>query len=233
VGRAALGVITQFFLNMEIERYTLATGETALIGFNRLWRHSGLVLVLMVGFANLWPGWAMSAATLTTYVFGGDARLVAVVALMVIGASLTLAPVVYVALERLIFVKVAAVFTLVALAAAMVIDGETWRALPAGLAAGHVPGHLGFAMLSGRGRLCRRGRWTELVSEQLDSRQRLRHGSVYVTPGEPSEGRRAGHALCLRIRLRAHRRQPRALAPMVATGQRRAGAELRAGDDHD
>jgi hypothetical protein len=36
---AVLGVATQFFLNMEIERYTLATGETALTGFNRLWRH--------------------------------------------------------------------------------------------------------------------------------------------------------------------------------------------------
>ena len=29
---AVLGVVTQFFLNMEIERYTLATGETALTG---------------------------------------------------------------------------------------------------------------------------------------------------------------------------------------------------------
>jgi hypothetical protein len=29
---------------MEIERYTLATGETAVTGFNRLWRHWGLLL---------------------------------------------------------------------------------------------------------------------------------------------------------------------------------------------
>ena len=34
-----LGVITQFFLNMEIERYTLATGESAITGFCRLSRH--------------------------------------------------------------------------------------------------------------------------------------------------------------------------------------------------
>ncbi len=39
---ALVGVLTQFFLNMEIERYTLATGETAVTGFNRLWRHWGL-----------------------------------------------------------------------------------------------------------------------------------------------------------------------------------------------
>jgi hypothetical protein len=30
---AVLGVVTQFFINMEIERYTLATGETALTGY--------------------------------------------------------------------------------------------------------------------------------------------------------------------------------------------------------
>ena len=42
---AAVGIVTQWFLNMEIERYTLATGETALTGFSRLWKHWGLVFV--------------------------------------------------------------------------------------------------------------------------------------------------------------------------------------------
>lgn len=30
---AILGLVTQYFVNMEIERYTLATGETAITGF--------------------------------------------------------------------------------------------------------------------------------------------------------------------------------------------------------
>ena len=30
--------MTQFFINMEVERYTLATGETAITGFQRPWR---------------------------------------------------------------------------------------------------------------------------------------------------------------------------------------------------
>ena len=38
---AVLGVVNQFFINMEIERYTLATGETALTGFSRYWRTGG------------------------------------------------------------------------------------------------------------------------------------------------------------------------------------------------
>jgi hypothetical protein len=35
-------VLTQFFINMEIERYTLATGETAITGFSRFWKPWGL-----------------------------------------------------------------------------------------------------------------------------------------------------------------------------------------------
>ena len=57
VWAALVGLLTQFVLNMEIERYTLATGETALTGFSRYWRHWGLVFAVLTYFANLWPGW--------------------------------------------------------------------------------------------------------------------------------------------------------------------------------
>jgi hypothetical protein len=146
---AVVGVGTQLFLNMEIERYTLATGETALTGFNRVWKHWGMVLAIMVYFANLWPGWALSSATLVTYLFGGgSAPVIAVIGLLVIGAALTLAPIVYVALERLIFLKVAAVSFLVLLAIIFAISKESWAALPAGVASfGHFPTELGFALL--------------------------------------------------------------------------------------
>jgi hypothetical protein len=146
---AILGVGTQLFLNMEIERYTLATGETALTGFSRVWKHWGLVLAIMVYFANVWPGWAISSATLLTYLFGGgSAPIIAVAGLLIIGAGLTLAPIVYVALERMIFVKVAAVGVLVALAVVFAISKESWQALPASAASiGHFPTELGFALL--------------------------------------------------------------------------------------
>src|SRR5215213_7292773 len=72
VWAAFVGLATQYFLNMEIERYTLATGETALTGFSRYWRHWGLVFAIMAYFANLWPGWATSSATLITYLVGGN-----------------------------------------------------------------------------------------------------------------------------------------------------------------
>ena len=147
---ALIGVVTQFFLNMEIERYTLATGETAVTGFNRFWRHWGLVFAVLGYLGNLWPGWAISSATLASYLFGGNPTVIAVVSLLVIGISLTLAPVVYVALERLIFVKVAAVLVLVVLGIVFAIEPQSWRALPEGFTSiGTLPSGLSVALIFG------------------------------------------------------------------------------------
>src|SRR5918999_1798235 len=147
---ALVGVVTQFFLNMEVERYTLATGETAVTGFNRFWKHWGLVFAVLVYFANLWPGWAISAATLASYLFGGEAPIIGIGMLLVIGFSLTFAPVIYVALERLIFVKVAAVLILAIIGMSVAIEPETWRALPVGfLSFGRIPEGLSIAIIFG------------------------------------------------------------------------------------
>jgi hypothetical protein len=43
---AAVGFTMQFFLNIEIERYTLATGETAVAGFTRFWKPWGMIFIL-------------------------------------------------------------------------------------------------------------------------------------------------------------------------------------------
>jgi hypothetical protein len=150
VWAAMVGLITQFFLNMEIERYTLATGETALTGFSRYWRHWGAVFALLTYFANLWPGWATSSATLTSYLIGGDPTWIAIGMLVVIGLILTLAPVVYVALERAQMVKVVAVLTLFAVAAVVAIGASAWSDLPQVVTQPRIPAaELGFALLLG------------------------------------------------------------------------------------
>src|SRR3712207_1243287 len=126
VWAAMVGLLTQFILNMEIERYTLATGETALTGFSRYWRHWGLVFAIMTYFANLWPGWATSSATLVSYLFGGTPRWIAIAMLISIGLILTLAPVVYVVLEKAQMLKVAAVVLLFVVAAIFAIGADAW-----------------------------------------------------------------------------------------------------------
>ncbi len=114
---AIVGILVQFFINMEIERYTLATGQTAITGFRRLWKPWALILVLMALFATLWPGWATSAATVTTFlVGGGDPNVIAIAALLAIGAALTASPVVYQTVERLEFLKIGALLIFIVIA---------------------------------------------------------------------------------------------------------------------
>jgi hypothetical protein len=150
VWAALVGLVTQFFLNMEIERYTLATGETALTGFSRFWRHWGLVFAILAVFANLWPGWASSSATLVTYLWGGEVRWITLGLLLAIGLILTLAPVVYVALERAEMLKVAAVLVLVVVGAFAAITAEAWGDVPKIITEASIPAEeLGFALLLG------------------------------------------------------------------------------------
>ncbi|MCU1626621.1 MAG: hypothetical protein JWP64_1570 [Pseudonocardia sp.] len=149
VWAALLGLITQYFLNMEIERYTLATGETAVTGFSRLWKHWGLVFAILAYFANIWPAWATSSATLVTYAFGGNAAVIAVVILVVVGLILTLAPIVYNALEKAQMVKVAAIVLLIVVGALVAI-GPAWADTPQIVTRPGFPvAELGFALLMG------------------------------------------------------------------------------------
>jgi hypothetical protein len=150
VWAALVGLLTQYVLNMEIERYALATGETALTGFSRFWRHWGLVFAILTYFANLWPGWVTSSATLVTYMFGGQARWIAIGMLVAVGLILTLAPVVYVALEKAQMLKVAAVVVLFVVGAVFAIGAPTWQALPQIVTGASIPAaELGFATLLG------------------------------------------------------------------------------------
>src|SRR4029453_13059043 len=149
VWAAIVGLITQYFLNMEIERYTLATGETALTGFSRYWRHWGLVFAILTYFANLWPGWVTSSATLITYLFGGERRWIAIGMLIAIGLILTLAPVVYVALEKAQMLKVAAVLTLFIVGAILAVGASAWADAPKIITQPRIPTELGFALLLG------------------------------------------------------------------------------------
>ena len=148
---AVLGVTMQFFVNMEIERYTLATGQTAITGFSRLWKPWGLILVLLALLATSWPGWATSAATITTFAFGGgDPVVIAVATLLAIGATLTSSPVVYQTVERLEFLKIGAllVFILIALFAA--ISSTAYRDTTETVTSfGAFPGEVDLAILVG------------------------------------------------------------------------------------
>jgi uncharacterized protein YjeT (DUF2065 family) len=132
---AVLGITVQYFLNMEIERYTLATGETAIAGFVRFWKPWGVLFCVFAIVPNMWPGWATSGVTILTFLLGGgNVPLITIGVLVLAGVALTVSPVVYQTLERAQFFKVA--LTLVFLVAAIVaaISPEAWADLPTAVA---------------------------------------------------------------------------------------------------
>jgi hypothetical protein len=117
----------QFVINMEIERYTLATGQTVVAGFSRWWKGWGILICLAGAFQYVWPGWATSGSTVLTYLFGGgDPVWITVAVLVAIGALLTLSKVVYKTVERVETVKVVLTLFFLAVVVVFVISLSTW-----------------------------------------------------------------------------------------------------------
>ncbi|MDP1797646.1 MAG: Nramp family divalent metal transporter [Planctomycetaceae bacterium] len=141
---ALLGMITQFFVNMEIERWTLATGESALAGFSRLsWHWSWIFLILnIVPWA--WPGWGTGAAQMGSWLIFGPVETIAdghtnygayyvqplaIALLLLCGVVLTSGPVVYNTVERMQTFLVGLILVLVAIIAVATVRWDAFAAL--------------------------------------------------------------------------------------------------------
>jgi hypothetical protein len=150
---AFVGLVTQFFINMEVERYTLATGETAVTGFQRLWKPLGLVMVACAIVPNMWPAWATSGATALLFALGGNedsARWIAIPAMLLIGVALSASPVVFQTLEKAEFVKVALVVVFLVVALVAAVTAESYADLDqVATSFGTFPGELEVAVLLG------------------------------------------------------------------------------------
>ena len=133
-----IGVLTQYFLNMEIERYTLATGETAVTGFTRLWKPWGLLFILMTVIPWAWPGWASGGTTTLSFAFGFSEDAVPYITigvLVLIGIVLTVSPVVYQTVEKIQFFMVALIVLFILYAMFFLLGGKGYAALGRGFLA--------------------------------------------------------------------------------------------------
>ncbi|PXY22163.1 Nramp family divalent metal transporter [Prauserella muralis] len=130
---AIVGFGIQFFLNMEIERYTLATGESAITGFARFWKPWWWLFIVFALLQNFWPGWATGAATTVSFALGlgEDAPVVpiTIAALVAIGITLTLSPVVYQWVEKIQGVLVALIMVFVIVAIPVATTPDAWGSL--------------------------------------------------------------------------------------------------------
>ncbi len=139
---AAFGFFMQYVLNMEIERYTLATGETAVTGFTRYWKPWGIIFVLGAILPNAFPGWASGGATMINYmglIGEGAIPIVASIVLVATALALTLSPVVYQALEKIQMVLVGIIMLFLVVGVFVATKLGAWASVVT-QAPGSVPG---------------------------------------------------------------------------------------------
>jgi hypothetical protein len=114
---AVLGVTLQFFINMEIERYTLARGESVFVGFARYFNKLPYWFILSTFLAWIWPGIIATSARLLGEVLGFENyNLLGILLLIIIGVILTIGSNLYKTVEKistiLIAISVPAIFLL-------------------------------------------------------------------------------------------------------------------------
>lgn len=99
---AVLGITFQFFINMEIERYALATGESIFVGLARKFGAFApywFILTTLVPW--MWPGIAASSAKLITTALGVNySGLAGIALLLFLGLLYSLGHVVYKTQEK-------------------------------------------------------------------------------------------------------------------------------------
>jgi hypothetical protein len=205
-----VGVTIQFFLNMEIERFSLATGESAVVGFMRLSRRFGPVFLVCGTVPWIWPGWATGGATLLSWQLGVPVTATAVAGLVVCGLILSVGPVVYRTMEAIQLALVAGIFVGLVVLAAILVRGPTVTALvegafrfgsvPEGI---HLPlllGALAFAGAGGSVNLAQSnyvkdkgygmGRWIGRITSPFTGREEAASDVGVVFEGSPANLRR-------------------------------------------
>lgn len=131
---AVLGITFQFFINMEIERYSLVRGESIFVGFARKFAFLPFWFILSTFAGFVWPGIIAAGATFIGTALGlENTQFLAIGLLILMGLILTLGPVIYKTVEKfstiLILVGVPAIFLLVLYLA----KANDWVALSKGL----------------------------------------------------------------------------------------------------
>ncbi|MBI1923798.1 Nramp family divalent metal transporter [Candidatus Poribacteria bacterium] len=138
VWAAVVGVFLQLWVNFEIGRWTIATGETVYTGYSRVWRGFAPLFILLTLLGWLAPGWgrasglALKALLVGPTGWGSDTFWTvitfAAVALLLFGPKL-----IYHSVERTIELLVAIIAIGLIMVMFAVGSADIWRELGAGI----------------------------------------------------------------------------------------------------
>lgn len=132
---AALGITLQFFLNMEVERYTLAKGESVFVGMARTFSwFSPIWFFVSTLIPWMWPGIIATAGLVLAELFGWEnPTTVTTVLLICLGLLLSTGKTVYQRLEQWQKFSIVIGAPFVVILTLMIAGPGDWQALGAGL----------------------------------------------------------------------------------------------------
>ena len=138
VWAACVGIFLQLWINFEVGRWTVATGETVYTGYSRVWRGFAPVFILLTIFSWIAPGWgrasglALKALLVGPHGWGSDTFWTVItfagVALILFGPKL-----IYQSVERSIELLVVLVTIGLIVVAYAVGSAQTWASLGRGV----------------------------------------------------------------------------------------------------
>lgn len=148
---AMLGISFQYFINQEVARHTLATGESFFTASSRVFKWSAMFWLASAVLLYIWPGWAGAIGTTLTELFGmGNYLIWAWIALGLILLLTFSGKVAYVILERSLKITVPAFFLMLVIISFFNLD---WPTIKLGLAGlmnfGNVPATVDINVLLG------------------------------------------------------------------------------------
>ncbi len=144
VWAAVLGVFLQLWINFEVGRWTIATGETVYTGYSRIWRGFAPLFILLTVVGWIAPGWARaSGLALKALLIGpggwGSDTFWTVVTFAAVALILFGPKMVYKSVERTVELLVAIVTIGLILVVIAVGSLDKWKQLGDGiLNVGHV-----------------------------------------------------------------------------------------------
>jgi len=133
---AVIGLTFQFFMNMEIERYALARGESIFVGFARKFKRIPYWFLLSTFAPWVWPGIVAASATLFGNVIGLPAdktKYLSIAFLVAMGLILSLGPVLYKTVERLQKVLITIGVPSIFIISILLSDRGDWSAATRGI----------------------------------------------------------------------------------------------------
>lgn len=131
---ALLGITFQYFMNMEIERYSLVRGESVFVGLSRMWRAAPywFIASTFLGFGI--PGIIAASAKVASHLLGiSEHKYIAIGFLILIGIILSAGKTVYGMMERITKTILLLGTPFVFLLAILLASKTDWAALARGL----------------------------------------------------------------------------------------------------